>query len=354
MLTDADKRKLLESIQREDWFREELLFPLLSKMDLNPILTHGIMEKGKDLVCSELEKFDAKEWIAIVAKIGNITGTTSGPQGYETILNQIHECFRLPYSDETQREPVNMNKVFVITNARILSSAKDKIGGRLKEASAEYANTHFIQGNRLASMIDQYAPDLWDILQLGGEHKEELTSSGALVLYVLSARFQRAKAKKRKKGKIGMTMDTICSLTKLKRKEVNEALDYMCRESFARKSSRGAHGDVYRLHEEQTILKDVARIELLFAIERMAGSDYMLDKHKILKTLTQNPYTFKKDFIESSIKKFIKGDYLKVDESTSQERYQLYLDTLEEERLYLQNWITYRGSMPANVRINRR
>src|SRR6266478_8836361 len=121
-MTEAEQIQELARISREDLLRE-ILMNLFEKMTLEPVLTHGPLEQGKDIVCKEGNSFDITEWIAAVVKVGKITGTTSGPASLQTVINQVQEAFAHPYKPASAKEPVRINKVLVITNAEISATA---------------------------------------------------------------------------------------------------------------------------------------------------------------------------------------------------------------------------------------
>lgn len=123
----SEKLGKLKLIRREDKFREGLLISLLYKMQLAPVSTHRTDERRKDIVCHEINAFAIREWLAVVAKIWRTTGFTSGAGGVATLVNQIGECFDYPYKDPLSKSVQSICKVFVMTNDKIIHTAREKI-----------------------------------------------------------------------------------------------------------------------------------------------------------------------------------------------------------------------------------
>ena len=111
----VDKRLTIRKrakIRREDHLRE-VLMNLFEKMELNPVLTHGALEYGKEIVCTEKNHFGMLEWIGAGVKVGKIRGGTSGSSSLQTVFNQVQEVFQHPYKD-----PVTKQKNGCVANSQ--------------------------------------------------------------------------------------------------------------------------------------------------------------------------------------------------------------------------------------------
>ena len=125
------KVEALRKIPQEANLRE-ILMNLLERMGLDPVLTHGSVEHGKDIVCTEEDSvLKCPEWVAVVVKLGRVTGSTSGHGSLQTVINQVQEAFIHPFHDLKQGRKVPINKVWVVTNDVILETAREKITEKL-------------------------------------------------------------------------------------------------------------------------------------------------------------------------------------------------------------------------------
>lgn len=153
-MPEKSKLETLRSIGSETVFREKVLVPLFEKRGIEQvILTHGTGERGKDIVGKEKNLLDRCEWLAVVVKIGKITGSTSASDGFQNVANQVQEAFSYPYKEPISKIPVAINKVFVVTNDDIKEAARDKIVDNISGTGSQKANTHFLDGSAVVALI---------------------------------------------------------------------------------------------------------------------------------------------------------------------------------------------------------
>ena len=97
-----DKKVKLDMLRKlnESQLRKEVLVPLFEKMGFKDVIQyHGSVEKGKDIIFYELDKFDEKIYTGVVVKAGDITGSVSSSSGAMNVLNQIQQTLNEPYTD---------------------------------------------------------------------------------------------------------------------------------------------------------------------------------------------------------------------------------------------------------------
>ena len=159
----SEIKKELLKIKDENDLRS-LLYTLLCKMNFERTsIVHGPNEEGKDIVCSYNNKFNKREWIGLVIKIGSITGgTKASDSSVINIQNQVGLSFQQPYFDSFETRDVYLNKVIVVTNGSISHPAQNQI----KNSLTEKANIDFWDINSLVDFVYEHIPGYFAGLDL--------------------------------------------------------------------------------------------------------------------------------------------------------------------------------------------
>ncbi len=345
-MSKADIWDFLQRIEQENVFREKILMPLFTEMHLNPNHTHGSGERGKDIICFETNDFGFQECVAVVAKVGKISAKASGPTSFSEVMNQVQDAFRFPYKDPKTKKEISVNKVLVITNSEIMLTAKSKIVNGLGKPGPQNANVHFIDGECLAGLIEESWPSFIKDSSYILETIDWMSKEASLILYVLSRPY--IKRKERRKRKIDLSITTIIKQTDFSRTTVTSALDYMLRENYIEKTSRGT----YKLHSKETVgtlLIDEDQIQLFFQVEKLAAKkDYRFQKSDVFKL--GDKLNFSKSFVKSTFSFLERGRYVKRDESRGGDCYKFDIETLDEEREYLKYRLQYHDRIPSRVK----
>lgn len=144
----------------------DVLMELLPKMGAKKVrLNHGPDEHGKDIVFYKEDEF-GKRYYAIVAKVGDISGSASGSKNLtrilRTIKEQIENAFDMPYQDITADEAkrFQINEVIVWTTGKISGNAQEKIIENLK---TWYRNVNFRDGDDTLDLLEKRLPSYFDI-----------------------------------------------------------------------------------------------------------------------------------------------------------------------------------------------
>jgi len=345
-MNDREKQAILHRISREDRFRDPVLMTLLRKMGLTPTLTHGGNERGKDIVCKDENLFDFPEWIAIVAKVGPITGATSGTRSLQTVLNQVTECFTYAYKDPQTKASCPINKVVVCTNDEIKGQAPDKLVDKLALPDPARANVYFIPGDRLQILIDKHWPEFWSESGALLTDEDRMTETAALVLYVLASAFQFANAGGKGSKKPHLSPEEIQRKTNLSKTRVEDAVRYLLQAQYLElgKAKRVA------LHPKFTVgklLMDPNRIRLLLALAEEVNSSQHFTVADVRRVGAKSSLGFTKRFVDETIPLLERGDYIRPDTARGKGHYSMNSHTLQEERPYLQHWLTYQGATPT-------
>ena len=150
-------KKTLDDITDEVKEFHPLLETLLPKLPhvIRVEYTHGINEFGADFVISKSDDiFGDEYYIGVIAKVAKIT------QDFSDIERQIDEC-SLARTFMGGKRKINLEEVWVITTKSISNNAQTKIHEKYK-----LHKIFFIDGIRLATLIDQYVPSYWTKLPI--------------------------------------------------------------------------------------------------------------------------------------------------------------------------------------------
>jgi NACHT domain len=150
----------LEFLQRlkESEFTQIILIPLLEAMGFIDIrYTHGILERGKDVVFFEDHPLHGRNCLAAVVKREALDGSVSGARSIREVYYQIQQCISEPFVDPTTGETVRVHAIFVVTPSVI---SQTTIGSVAAELRRESGAVTFIDGAKLISHLTRYLPDL--------------------------------------------------------------------------------------------------------------------------------------------------------------------------------------------------
>jgi DNA-binding NarL/FixJ family response regulator len=155
----SKKRRALEYIDRfvrEDKFQHfiEEIFHELKYLGVRR--THGPTEKGKDIVCYEVNRMGRAEYVGVQIKLGDVHA--SGGRGSLTDLwRQSLEAFnsRVAFPEGTQY----LDKFVVIASGRINELARDKLMDSLRSSHA-HRRIIFLDREELADLLVSSCPAL--------------------------------------------------------------------------------------------------------------------------------------------------------------------------------------------------
>jgi len=149
--------KLLESE-----LRQQVLIPLLKAMGFSDVYEfHGPKEKGKDLIFREVSRLKEIFVHAAVVSKNDITGTVGDTKSAERILDQVRMALEEPYVDLYTGRTTHVDRCWVVTSGRILSSAIDSISGHLQRSHLNKL-VRFVDGTRVIGLIDEAYPQYWE------------------------------------------------------------------------------------------------------------------------------------------------------------------------------------------------
>jgi hypothetical protein len=124
--------QLIDDYTREDKF-QGLILDIFHELNYFGIrLAHGVIEKGKDIVCWEVNKMNYKEFVGVQIKLGDVNAAADG--GITALWAQSIEAFssEVDFGDGKHF----LDKFAVIASGTINEIARYKLGDFLK-------NNHF-------------------------------------------------------------------------------------------------------------------------------------------------------------------------------------------------------------------
>ena len=343
-MTEKSKLETLRNFGTETAFREKVLVPLFEKRGIEQVtLTHGTGERGKDIVGKENNRLDRCEWLAVVVKIGKVTGSTSAADGFQNVANQVQEAFSYAYKDPISKTPVPINKVFVVTNDDIKETAREKIVDNITGSGSERANTHFLDGSAVVALIDESWPEFWEEsndLLIGDQVMSDVA---ALVLYVLACAYKRAQSRER--GIHEMSIEQIISQTHCTKVDIENALPYLIQAQYVEASSKKKSYSLHRLATAGKLLLDLDLIRILMEARKIVNAE-RFSGEELKQACAKEPFKFKSQFVEKSLITLTTMGYIEKDEGRGDGNYILNLHTYEEEVPYFNGAIKYNWQTP--------
>jgi hypothetical protein len=170
-MDDKFKRRRLERITDEVGELHPLLDGLLPKLaGISRVdYTHGPNEFGADFVLTKMdETLGDTEYIGVLAKVGDIS------QGslMSEVMRQLEEIGVRRHALEGKKQ-IRVGETWVVTTGRFSNNAQDLISEKLPDKKVK-----FVDGERLAQLIDHHADYFWHNINSGiGSYLSDLRLS---------------------------------------------------------------------------------------------------------------------------------------------------------------------------------
>lgn len=156
-----DKVKKIKELRESELYRS-VLIPLLQAIGYSNVHEyHGVSEKGKDIIFREVSKLKDIYAHAAVVSTKDITGKVGDSQSASRILEQVEMALNEPYQDKYTGKTVYIDRCWVITSGRVLSSAIDSIVGKLEKYNLNKL-LKFVDCERLIELLNEFYPQYWD------------------------------------------------------------------------------------------------------------------------------------------------------------------------------------------------
>lgn len=153
--------EFLQSISEQE-LCELVLLPLLTAIGFSDIrYTHGILEYGKDIVCSKLDPIDGHKYISFAVKSKALDGSVSSSRSVREVYYQLKQSLTEPFVNPFDGREIKLDQAYLLTPFSISQLCIRSIKEEMREQSAAIS---FIDGPKLLDLLRQYVPDLLSAL----------------------------------------------------------------------------------------------------------------------------------------------------------------------------------------------
>jgi hypothetical protein len=153
---DNELTRFSRVFQDEDALRKSIASLFRHRPEISGVeITHGPLERGKDIVFYVGDPVGERKLYACVVKHGRITGSADSDKGAMNVLTQVTQALENPYLNPAGQND-DVSHVFVMTPHEISQSAMFSIQGALRSRSGQVT---FCCGGKLLNLFRTYWPD---------------------------------------------------------------------------------------------------------------------------------------------------------------------------------------------------
>jgi hypothetical protein len=165
-----EKLALLSGLSEKDLTRK-FLIPLFEAMDYTLIdYSHGRLEKGKDLILMEEDRFHHRKYIAIQVKKGDIKTKQA-----KDITFDVRTALGSTFKDLSDNKEKEFSEFIAVASGEIKEDAREQIFAFMQHDDLKRI-VKFISGPELIGLICEYCKDLlWDEYDYFNKYFETLT-----------------------------------------------------------------------------------------------------------------------------------------------------------------------------------
>lgn len=136
-------------------FRREVLIPLLEAMGYRDVEHyHGPNELGKDIVGWRQSEDGAREYDAVVAKVGDVNASATGDA--TIIATQVRQAFGSTFTNKVTGEPCQAHRVIVASSGTIPERSRQAILSQLDPARK--LHVRFWDGDEVVRLLNEKLP----------------------------------------------------------------------------------------------------------------------------------------------------------------------------------------------------
>jgi hypothetical protein len=152
----SKKEKFLRDFS-EDEFRDVVIRPLFFRLGFKDGRDLcGPLEKGKDALFSETNKFGQEDIIAVQTKRGNLNLTSNASANLANATAQLRTALETNIPLLSSRRKVLPAKVYLCASGKINENARHHIVEEVRDPRIT-----FLDSDELVPLIDEHFPELW-------------------------------------------------------------------------------------------------------------------------------------------------------------------------------------------------
>jgi hypothetical protein len=123
----SERKKKIKALTNEGDLHQ-LTAEILRKLGYTAVrIIHGPHEHGKDIVARMVVPTGGTEILAVVAKLGKISGAVGTKKNLSEIEEQVGLAFRIPYESHDSKQSEHVTRVLVVCNGEISNAAQQRI-----------------------------------------------------------------------------------------------------------------------------------------------------------------------------------------------------------------------------------
>jgi hypothetical protein len=155
--TRMDELSFLQSLSEAE-LTELVLIPLLIELNYQDIrYTHGMLEYGKDIVCSKYDHLDGHRYIGFTVKSSELDGSVSSSRSIREVHYQLRQALTTPFVNPFDGNEVVLSHVYLLTPYTISQICIRSLKDELRDLAT---GVGFIDGPRLRDLLRENIPEL--------------------------------------------------------------------------------------------------------------------------------------------------------------------------------------------------
>lgn len=197
-------KQQLQNMKEAD-LRIQVLIPLFRAMGFNDVSHYhgGTGEQGKDITMWRENVLGDREYYAVVAKAGRITGEAKGKGSAAEVQMQIAQALGSKFTDTADLSERHATRCWVVSSHEIKKEATESIKSALGPRATD-GSVRFIDGDELWELIQRHQPErtiaqtLWsagEVLDNLSDHHRVITQMrGGAIRLALEPKYPGAGA----------------------------------------------------------------------------------------------------------------------------------------------------------------
>lgn len=137
----------------EPKFTKEVVIPLLKRMNYGKVrYTHGVDEYGRDVIFSEINKFQEELFYGVQVKAGDVKGGANSQ--IDALIGQLEDAFSMPIKILGDADKKYLSMFIIVISGNFKKNAKDKILEKVSKWNKQ--NVFFWDRDKIEELIRNY------------------------------------------------------------------------------------------------------------------------------------------------------------------------------------------------------